>query len=197
MSSPSPVPPNRVTPQRMAAELDRFRAVIDPLPRPRVAVLIGGKSKAHNLSPKRAAAIAHEIELPLMQEGGSVMVSFSRRTPEPARALLAARLKHLPGIIWDGEGENPFFAFLAGADYILATEDSTNIATEAASTGTPVFILGMDGDSLKFRLFHEELERRGAARPFGGAFHSWAYEPLAETDRAAEEVLRRYDEAHR
>ncbi|MDP3383286.1 MAG: ELM1/GtrOC1 family putative glycosyltransferase, partial [Phenylobacterium sp.] len=33
----------------------------------------------------------------------------------------------------------------------------------------------------------------GAARPFGGAFHSWSYEPLNETTRAAAEVLRRYD----
>ena len=51
----------------------------------------------------------------------------------------------------------------------------------------------MDGDSLKLRLFHEDLERLGAARPFGGAFHSWTYAPLAETERAAAEVFARYD----
>ena len=118
------------------------------------------------------------------------MVTFSRRTPEPARAILAARLKHMPGVIWEGEGENPYFAFLAAADYILATEDSANMATEAASTGKPVFILKMDGDSLKFRLFHEDLERIGAARPFGGTLHKWKYPALNETDRAADEVLR-------
>ena len=182
--------PHRVTPKKLKAELARFKEMIDPLPRPRVAVLIGGKSKAHNLSPERAAAMAHEIELPIAQEGGSVMVTFSRRTPEPARAILAARLKHMPGVIWEGEGENPYFAFLAAADYILATEDSANMATEAASTGKPVFILKMDGDSLKFRLFHEDLERIGAARPFGGTLHKWKYPALNETDRAADEVLR-------
>ena len=186
--------PNGVNARRLKAELARFKKQIDALPRPRVAVVIGGRSKAHNLSVERAASLAHEIELPVVQEGGSVMVSFSRRTPDAARALLTARLRHIPGIIWDGEGENPYFAFLAAADYILVTEDSTNMATDAASTGKPVFILKMDGDSLKFRLFHEDLERLGAARPFGGAFHRWKYVPLAETDRAAVEVLRRYDE---
>ncbi|MDP1988725.1 ELM1/GtrOC1 family putative glycosyltransferase, partial [Phenylobacterium sp.] len=135
----------------------------------------------------------HEIELPVTQDGGSVMVTFSRRTPEAAQAILAARLRHLPGMVWDGSGDNPYFAFLAAADYILVTEESTNMAAEAASTGKPVFVLKMEGESLKFRLFHEELERLGAARPFGGAFHSWTYPPLAETDRAASEVLRRYD----
>ena len=183
--------PHRVTPARLKAEYARFAAQLDDLPRPRVAALIGGRSKAFDISPERAAALAHEIQLPLEQDGGSLIMTFSRRTPDQARALLTARLRHLPGTIWDGEGENPYFAFLAAADYVLVTEDSTNMATEAAATGKPVFILKMDGQSLKFRLFHESLEQQGAARPFGGAFHGWAYEPVAETDRLAGEVLAR------
>ncbi len=185
--------PGRVNAERMAQDLARFRGELDALPRPRVAVIVGGKSKAHDLSPERAAAMARDIEVPVAQDGGSVMVSFTRRTPERAKAILEARLKTLPGVIWNGEGDNPYFAYLAAADYILVTEDSTNLATDAASTGKPVFVMKMDGDSLKLRLFHEDLERLGAARPFGGAFHSWTYEPLAETERAAAEVLRRYD----
>jgi len=185
--------PHRVTRQRLDSEYDKFSDQIDALPRPRVAVLLGGKSKAFDLSVERAAQMAHEIQLPLEQEGGSLLMTFSRRTPEPARALLTARLRHLPGVIWDGEGPNPYFAFLAAADYILVTEDSTNMATEAASTGKPVFILKMDGQSLKFRLFHQELERQGAARPYGGAFHGWTYDPVDETGRAAAEVVTRMD----
>ena len=183
--------PHRVTPQRLEAEYEAFKAIIDPLPRPRVAVLVGGKSKAFDLSSERAAQIAHSIQIPLEQDGGSLLMTFSRRTPDPARALMAARLRHLPGMVWNGDGPNPYFAFLAAADYILVTEDSTNMATEAASTGKPVFVLKLDGSSLKFRLFHEELESQGAARPYGGAFHGWTYEPVNETDRVAREVLAR------
>lgn len=183
--------PHRVTPQRLEVEYEAFKDLIDPLPRPRVAVLVGGKSKAFDLSSERAAQIAHAIQIPLEQEGGSLLMTFSRRTPDAARALMTARLRHLPGVTWDGQGANPYFAFLAGADYILVTEDSTNMATEAASTGKPVFVLKMDGSSLKFRMFHEELERMGAARPYGGAFHGWTYQPVDETDRAAREVLAR------
>lgn len=183
--------PHRVTVARLASEYEAFRDQLDDLPRPRVAVLLGGKSKAFDLPVERAAQMAHQIQIPLEQDGGSLLMTFSRRTPEPARALLTARLRHLPGMVWDGEGPNPYFAFLAAADYILVTEDSTNMATEAASTGKPVFILKMEGSSLKFRLFHEELERQGAARPYGGAFHGWTYEPVDETGRAAREVLAR------
>lgn len=183
--------PHRVTPQRLEGDYARFAERIDPLPHPRVAILVGGKSKAFDLSQERAAAIANSLVLPLEQEGGSLLMTFSRRTPQKARDLLFARLNHLPGIIWDGEGDNPYFAFLQAADYILVTEDSANMATEAASTGKPVFIVKMDGSSLKFRLFHEELEAKGAARPWAGAFHGWTYEPLRETDRLAAEILTR------
>lgn len=185
--------PHRVTAARLDAEYAKFRDQIDALPRPRVAVLLGGKSRAFDLSAVRAAEMAHQIQLPLEQEGGSLLMTFSRRTPEQAQALLTARLRHLPGIIWDGQGPNPYFAFLAAADYILVTEDSTNMAVEAASTGKPVFILKMDGTSLKFRLFHQELESLGAARPYGGAFHGWTYAPVDETGRAAAEVVARMD----
>jgi mitochondrial fission protein ELM1 len=185
--------PHRVTAGRLDSEYEKFKDHIDGLPHPRVAVLLGGKSKAFDLSALRAAEMAHQIQLPLEQEGGSLLMTFSRRTPDQAKALLTARLRHLPGIIWDGEGANPYFAFLAAADYILVTEDSTNMATEAASTGKPVFILKMDGASLKFRLFHQELESMGAARPYGGAFHGWTYEPVDETGRAAAEIVARMD----
>jgi mitochondrial fission protein ELM1 len=183
--------PHRITEKRLRSEYARFQSRLEALPHPRVAVSIGGKSRAFDLSPERAAEIARQIQIPLEQEGGSVMVTFSRRTPEAARALLTARLRHMPGVIWDGHGPNPYVAFLAAADYVLVTEDSTTMTTEAAATGKPVFVLKMDGESLKFRLFHQELERRGVTRPFGGAFHGWRYDPLAETDRAAEEILRR------
>jgi mitochondrial fission protein ELM1 len=181
--------PHRVTPEKLASEVKRFGPKIKALPHPRVAVLVGGRSKAFDLSPERASAMAHSIEDAIRHEGGSLMMTFSRRTPEKARALLTARLRHLPGLIWNGEGENPYFALLGAADYILVTEDSTNMATEAASTGKPVFVLKMDGSSLKFSMFHSMLEGLGATRPYDGVLRRWSYEPVQETQRAAAAIL--------
>jgi mitochondrial fission protein ELM1 len=101
------------------------------------------------------------------------------------------RLKALPGLIWDGEGENPYFAFLGTADVILVTEDSANMPTEAAATGKPVYLLRMDGAQARKRRFHAELAALGVIRWFDGALESWSYTPLRETERAAAEVLRR------
>jgi mitochondrial fission protein ELM1 len=185
--------PNRITPERLSTDLLAFARQIEPLPRPRVAVLIGGKSRAHDLPPERAADLARQIDEAVSAAGGSLLMTFSRRTPEPARKILASRLSHLPGVIWDDQGENPYFAFLAAADVILVTADSANLATDAAATGAPVYILDLVGGSPKFRLFHEDLQSMGISRPFQGALETWTYPPLAETARAAGELLRRYD----
>ncbi len=185
--------PNRVTPQRLAADRARFAGLIDPLPAPRIAVIVGGRSKTHDLPPARAAEIGRDLAALAASAGGALMVSFTRRTPAPAREIIAAALAATPGVIWDNRGENPYFAFLAAADLIVVTGESTNLATDAAATGKPVLVLDLPGVSEKFRRFHADLAARGVSRPFISGLSSWAYEPLCETDRAAAHLLGRYD----
>lgn len=183
--------PHRITPDRIAKAAPAFAARIAPLPRPRVAVLIGGKSKAFDLTEGHAADLADRMAEAVRAAGGSLLLTFSRRTPEAAKAVMTQRLSGLPGWIWDGAGENPMFGFLHFADHILVTEDSANMAAEAASTGKPVYILPMvplkSGD--KFARLHDDLAERGATRPFDGSLDGWTYVPLAETERAARAVL--------
>lgn len=183
--------PHRVSPERVAAAAPAFAARIAPLPHPRVAVLIGGRSKAFDLTPQHAAELADGIAAAIKASGGSLMLTFSRRTPEAAKAAMIARLSGLPGWIWDGSGDNPLFGFLHFAEHVLVTEDSANMAAEAASTGKPVHILPMVPlkPAAKFERLHADLRACGAARPFDGTLAPWTYDPLRETDRAAHAVL--------
>jgi hypothetical protein len=183
--------PHRITPDVLAEAAPAFADRLEPLPRPRVAVLIGGRSKAFDLTSDHAADLAARIVGAVRSAGGSVMLTFSRRTPEAARTAMTEGLTDLPGWIWDGEGPNPLFAFLAAADHILVTEDSANMAAEAASTGKPVHILPMVARKApgKFARLHADLAGRGATRPFDGTLPDWTYAPLTETDRAAQAVL--------
>ncbi len=189
--------PHRVTAARLAEGAAAFTDRLEPLPRPRVAVLIGGRSRAFDLTEAHAADLAARIARAVEAADGSLMLTFSRRTPDAARAVLTARLKHLPGLIWDGDGTNPYFAFLRFADHLLVTEDSANMAAEAASTGKPVHVLPMIPlkPADKFARLHADLRERGAARPFDGSLDAWDYQPLAETDRAARAVLDRRTKA--
>ncbi len=183
--------PNRMSAEGFARDLAKFEARLAPLPHPRIAMIVGGRSKTHDLTPERARQMAEDVKAAVQAVDGGLLLSFTRRTPPGARAVLSAALQDLPSWIWDGEGDNPYFAFLAAADTILVTEDSTNLATDAATTGKPIHVLAMDGGGAKFDRFHDDLRRRGVARRFMGTFDDWRYPPLAETDRAAKEILHR------
>jgi len=183
--------PHRVTPERLTEGAAAFATPLAALPRPQVAALIGGRSNAFDLTEAHARVLADQIAMALEAAGGSLLLTFSRRTPEAAKAAMTARLSTLPGLIWDGEGTNPYFAFLHFADHVLVTEDSANMAAEAASTGKPVHILPMIPLKAadKFARLHTDLRERGAARPFDGTLEAWRYQPLVETARAARVVL--------
>ncbi len=182
---------NRITTDRLGLEYEAWRDRIDKLPSPRVAVLIGGKSKAYDLSADRAAALALQIKLAVAEVQGGLLLTLSRRTPVEARDIFKDVLKDTPGMIFDGDGDNPYFAFLHAADYVLVTEDSVNMATEAAATGKPLHILPMDRikPARKFETFHKNLRMHGITHPFSGHLDRWAYVPLDETGRAARHLL--------
>ncbi len=179
---------NRLTPHAIAAAAGPWAAPFGRLPRPRLAVLVGGPSR----SARFARRDGHELALALgtLSRSHGLIVTGSRRTP-PA---LLEQLRGLAGecaFIWEGTGENPYPGLLGHADAVLVTEDSVNMASEAATAGLPVHIFPVSGVAPKIARFHASLAERGASRRFTGAIGQWGYPPLAEADRVAGELLQR------
>ncbi len=181
---------NLVTESRLATAVAQFGAGYAHLPHPRVAVLIGGNSKVHSLTAAATQRLASQLADLARREGAGLMVTPSRRTGESNVAILRQTLAGLSAEIWDGTGENPYYAFLAMADSIIVTSDSVNMVSEAATTGKPVFTVDLDGGSAKFRRFHETMRTEGITRPFAGTLAQWTYSPLNDTQRAADEIRR-------
>jgi mitochondrial fission protein ELM1 len=174
---------HRVTQTRLADERRRFPALA-AMPRPILSVLIGGTNKAYRLTRRRLGEIADAISAALRTDGGSALVTTSRRTGAAGLALLRDRLKGYPAAIWDGSGENPYFAYLALADAFLVTADSISMISEAAATGKPVHILDLDGGNSKFARFHAAMQAAGITRPFAGRIGAWSYPVPDDTARA-------------
>jgi mitochondrial fission protein ELM1 len=174
---------HRVTAARLEAERRRFPSLAT-LPRPIVVALIGGANRAYRLTLQRLAEIANALAGLLSKYGGSLLLTPSRRTGERGIGLLRARLGGFPGAIWDGSGDNPYFAYLALADALLVTADSISMISEAAATGKPVYVLDLDGGNAKFRRFHATMRAAGITRPFTGRIESWSYPIRDDTARA-------------
>jgi uncharacterized protein len=137
----------------------------------------------------------------LRASGGSALVTPSRRTGAEGLKLVQDRLAGLPAAIWDGAGDNPYFAYLALADALLVTADSVSMISEAAATGKPVHILDLDGGNAKFARFHQLMRQAGITRPFAGHLESWSYPIPDDTARAGSAlralIMTRFDQRQR
>ena len=173
---------HRITAAKLRAAATVWR---DRLGCPKVAVLLGGNSRAHRFTPSRVEALVDGLG----RIDGSIVVTPSRRTTTNVVAVLKRRLPR--AWIWDGTGENPYLGMLALAEHIVVTEDSASMVSEAASTGKPVYVAAMDGGSARFDAFHGLLRIEGVTRPFDGTLASWSYEPINDTPRIAAEIRRR------
>lgn len=182
---------HRVTPEKLAEGARRFAAAYAHLPRPRFAVLVGGDNGPYRLTPTIMGDFAEGLAGMARATGGSLMVTPSRRTGADNEAILRAHLRGVRAEIWDGQGENPYFGMLGLADAIVVTCDSVSMISEACSTGKPVYLVMLDGDSPKFRRFHQGLEADGLLRPFSGNFAPWTPPALDDTAQVAAEVRRR------
>ena len=179
---------HRVSPARLAEARRQFAGRLDHLPHPRIAVLIGGGNDVFRLTSEIVEGLAKQLA-ELARGGASLMVTPSRRTGAANKALLRNALIGTAGEIWDGTGENPYFAYLAYADAIVVTEDSVNMVSEAAATGRPIYLVALDGGSPKFRRFRDLLKADGVARPFAGRIEQWTY-PIVDDMEAVTEAVR-------
>jgi hypothetical protein len=170
-------------------------AAADPegvdLPRPRIAVLLGGPNRAYRFRAADAAALGARLAAIAGAAGGSLLVTPSRRTGAAALAAFRTAIAGTPHTVWDGRPPNPYLGLLAAADAVVVTADSVNMTTEAVATGKPVYVAGLPGGSAKFRRFHAAMTERGYTRPLADRLESWTHPPLDETGRVAAEVRRR------
>jgi mitochondrial fission protein ELM1 len=183
-----------VTPARLAEARQRFAPLLAHLPRPLVAVLIGGSNRRYRLTPESAVRLGRELAA-LGRSGYGLAVSPSRRTGNDNEAAIKDQLADVAAYVWDCAGDNPYLGLLAHADAILVTADSVNMTIEALATGKPVHVVDLPGDPGKFVRFHATLQARGLTRRFVGRIESWSYAPPDDTPRVAA-VLRERLTAH-
>jgi uncharacterized protein len=179
-----------VTASRIAEEAKRFAPRVAALPHPRIAVLLGGESQAFSFPPDAASAFGAELAALAKESGGALLVTPSRRTRPDSLARLSGAIADVPHFVWDGAGDNPYFALLGLADAIVVTEDSVNMVTEAAGTGKPVYVQALRGRSARLARFHRLMRERGATRPFAGRLESWSYAPINDTELVAAAIRR-------
>ncbi|KIL98534.1 DUF1022 domain-containing protein [Paramagnetospirillum magnetotacticum MS-1] len=182
--------PHRVTPQRLAAEAEKWAPAFAHLPRPWVAVIVGGATKNRPFPAEMAETLGRSVARLAAKAGGSVLLTTSRRTGANQETALAAALPEPRWLhLYSQGGENPYFGFLALADAIIVTGDSVSMCCEACAADAPVFLWAPEGwVAAKHARLHAQLYQAGLARPLDGAasLEGWERPRL----NAAQEVAR-------
>lgn len=179
--------PNRITQEKLEAARKEFAPLFEPLVGTRVAMMIGGNSRTHKLTPEILKPVVDRIK----KLDISLMITTSRRTGEENTKIICNTLSGDNVYFWDGKDPNPYFGMLAWADHILVTGDSVSMLSDAGTTGKPVHMIPLEGGSARFDRFHNHLQETGVMRPFSGNFDSWTYEPLNDARFIAEEIRQR------
>jgi mitochondrial fission protein ELM1 len=183
--------PNKITPEKLALAADKWAPVFEKLPRPRVAVLVGGQSRAYTMNGAIANKLGDNLKKIARDGKVGLMVTTSRRTGVHNTAILEAWLEGTNAYIWDGIGNNPYQGFLALADAIIVSADSVSMISEAATTGKPVYRVDLDGGSTRLSAFHKIMEEQGIVRPFHGQIENWSYIPLNDAAIVASAIKER------
>ncbi len=178
----------RINYQKLTEAVSEFKNKLGNLPSPIFTVLVGGPNKCYDVNADTMRSLCTRLEAIHAQHGGHFLVTTSRRTGRENEAILKETLSRLPHTLWDGNGPNPYFAYLGKADAIIVTADSVNMVCEAVTAGKPVFVFELPGGNRKFNFFHNEMRKAGYTKPFDGQVAFWTPPPLDETNRIARAV---------
>jgi len=166
--------PNKITAQKLEQAKENFAPLFSPLSAPRVAVLIGGNSRTHKLTSE----ITQKLCAQLAHLNASLMITTSRRTGAENLKIIENELTSEDNFIWDGTGDNPYLGMLA---------------SDAGTTGKPVYMIPLEGSSPRFNRLYNHLQKIGVLREFDGNLAPRTYEPLNDAQRVADAIKEHWD----
>ncbi len=188
--------PHQLTAAKLEAEATRWQGHFDDLPRPWIALVVGGSTRRRRFTKAMARELGGRASKMALSAGGALLVTTSRRTGDATDSLLAAINAPCHVYRWsDKNGDNnPYHGYLALADGVVVTGDSASMCSEACAGTGPVYIYAPKALTVaKHGRLHADLYEQGYARPLAGAFVPWTHQPLnaaVEVAAAIRERLR-------
>ncbi len=186
--------PHPLTAERLEQEAERWRGRFDDLPKPWIALIVGGSTRRRNFSESMAQELAYLASRMATTTGGSLLVTTSRRTGDAAGALIDAIDAPSRVYRWgEGEGDdNPYHGYLALADAVIVTGDSGSMCSEACAGTGPVYIYAPPALTVaKHARLHDDLYEQGYARPLTDEYEAWTHPPLNPAQEIAAAIRER------
>ena len=124
-----------------------------------VTCIIGGDNQHYYFDNKEANKLCNKLlEIKKNQNDLELNIVTSRRTSDTVKKILIKKLKNISKI-WTGEGVNPYIESIKKSSFFIVTSDSTSMISEAAVSGTPIYVfhLKFKRKSIRIENFHKEF----------------------------------------
>jgi mitochondrial fission protein ELM1 len=180
-----------VRPDRLAEAARRWAPKFADLPRPYVAVVLGGSTAKLEFGVAQAHELQERLTRLRATLGGTLLIVPSRRTPEAVVRYFEVMARRDRGAwVWPGEGDNPYLGVLGLADRLVVTADSISMLSEALATEATVevFMLPLRG---RHAQFVAGLVERGLVQPFTGELRASPPRPVVDATAEAAAAVRR------
>ena len=162
------VPLNELDQENLDTVSRQWPTLFDGAPHPRIVLVVGGATSRFTLTSDFATSIGNQLKELANTCGGKVFAVTSPRTSNHvSQALLAALAPEHHVHQWQpNQADNPYLAYLAGADVIIVTGESESMLAEAASLGKPVYIIPLPENPPSWKIrFSEAIVRRAQSQP--------------------------------
>jgi hypothetical protein len=161
-------PLNEVTQENLDKVSQRWPNLFDNAPHPRIVFVVGGSTARFTFTLDMAYALGTQLKKLANSCGGKIFAVTSPRTGNEVSQALKSVLgpEHHFHQWLPHQSDNPYLAYLAGADVIIVTGESESMLAEAASLGKPVYIFPLSENPPKWKTrLSEAIVRRARSRP--------------------------------
>ena len=162
-----------------------------------VTLIIGGPNRYYDYEDKVIAGVFLKIKNNFINKNYQAIIIPSMRTP---RRIIDKAKNYFSQdqIVIDGVDKKAYLSALKLADHIVVTCDSTSMVSEAAITGTPIYIARMPSikNDQRFRSFFNLFESLNIIKDLNNSVENWTYIKLNETKRVSEQLkdkIKNYD----
>ena len=162
-----------------------------------VTLIIGGPNRYYDYEDKVVDEVFLKIKNNFIDNNYQAIIIPSMRTP--TRIIDKAKNYFSKDqIVIDGVDKKAYLSALKLADHIVVTCDSTSMVSEAAMTGTPIYIAKMPSinNNQRFRSFFNLFESLNIVKELDNSVENWTYTKLNETKRVSEQLkdkIKKYD----
>jgi hypothetical protein len=173
-------PLNGLTRESLEAVRQRWPNLFDNAPHPRIVLVVGGATARFKFTSDLARRIGKQLKDLAEKCHGKIFVVTSPRTGKEVCQALQSTFApdHIVHQWRPNQPDNPYLAYLAGADVIIVTGESESMLAEASSLGKPVYIISLPENPPTWKVRLNEwivqlahsrpLNKRGTVRPQQG-----------------------------